>query len=121
MFLRQIKWFLQFLGNLENSYSIGTNKLIKNGARLITNVYDILENYPEFSNRNKRIIRSQNNKIKDEYKEIYSCLNDEFTNLDKIVIKSRKTLREVINVLTLMEIDKKVEFKSGLGYRKKEI
>ena len=122
MLLRQIKWYLQFLGSLENPYSIGTNKLIKNGAYLTTDIFDILEKYPKFLNKKRRNISIKKNKIKikKEYKDIYESLSNEFQVLDKIVIKSRKNLRETINILTLMEIDGLVEFKIGMGYRKKE-
>ena len=110
---------MQFHGNLENPYSIGTNKLIKNGAYLTTDVFDILEKYSEFLNRKRRKIKLEKNKIKikNEYKEIYSYLSSEFQSLDLIAIKSRRNLREVINILTLMEIDGIVEFKVGLGYK----
>ena len=110
---------LLFLGNLENPYSIGTNKLIKNGACLTTDAFDILEKYPEFLNRKRKNFEIKKNKtrIKKEYKDIYKVLNSEFQVLDKIVIKSGKNLREVINILTLMEIDGIIEFKTGLGYK----
>ena len=113
---------MQFLGSLENPYSIGTNKLIKNGAYLTTDIFDILEKYPKFLNKKRRNISIKKNKIKikKEYKDIYESLSNEFQVLDKIVIKSRKNLRETINILTLMEIDGLVEFKIGMGYRKKE-
>ena len=75
--------------------------------------------YPEFLNRKIRTINIKKNKIKvkKEYREIYSCLNDEFLSIDDIVEKSRKSVREVINILTLMEIDGLIEFELGRGYR----
>ena len=75
--------------------------------------------YPEFLNRKIRTINIKKNKIKvkKEYREIYSCLNDEFLSIDDIVEKSRKNVREVINILTLMEIDGLIEFELGRGYR----
>lgn len=86
-------------------------------------IMDILELFPEFLNRKRRNVRIKNNKInvKEEYKKIYDCLSDNFLNIDRIVFESGKDLREVINVLTLMEIDGLVEFKMGIGYRKKEV
>lgn len=36
---------MQFLGNINSPNSIGTNELIKQGAKIVTNIYDILEDY----------------------------------------------------------------------------
>ena len=113
--------YMRFLGGLGRPYSVGTNNLIKNGAHLVTNSMDILEMYPEFLNRKVRIVNLKKNKIKvkKEYREIYSCLNNEYLSIDDIVEKSRKNVREVINILSLMEIEGLVEFELGRGYRRK--
>lgn len=100
----------------------GTNNLIKKGAYLTTGVKDILENFPEFFDRKRRTVKQKANKIevKEEYKEIYSYLEDDFLSIDEIVQKSGKNIREVINILALMEIDGLIIFDFGKGYRKKE-
>lgn len=36
---------MRFLGNVTSPKSIGTNELIKQGAKLVTNINDILEDY----------------------------------------------------------------------------
>ena len=113
---------VQFHGNLGNTCSIGTNKLIKNGANLITDINDILELFPQFLNRRRKTEKKKLNisELKSEYKNIYSCLNDEFLSIDQIAIESKKDVREVINKLTLMEIEGLVQFEFGKGYRRME-
>ena len=37
------KTFLQFHGNITSKFSSGTNKLIQEGAKLVTSIEDILE------------------------------------------------------------------------------
>ncbi len=37
--------YMQFHGNISSPNSIGTNELIKQGAKLVTNVQDIFEDY----------------------------------------------------------------------------
>ena len=118
MLLSQIKKCLQFHGSLENPYSVGTNKLIKNGAYLITSGMDIIKDFSEFSNRKKRNFVDL--KIKKEYVEIYKCLSNNFTNIDEISLKSGYPIRDVISILTLMEIDGIVSFELGKGYFKKK-
>ena len=36
---------MQFLGNITSPNGIGTNELIKDGAKLVTSTFDILEDY----------------------------------------------------------------------------
>lgn len=101
---------------------MGTNKLIKKGAYLTTNYKDVIKNIPEFLNKKRKNTEKIVSKIIiDEYKDIYSCLTNEFFSIDKISMISGKNIREVINTITLMEIDGLVEFELGKGYRRKEI
>ena len=44
------KKFLQFHGNINNSSSQRTNDMIKEGAKIVTNIEDILEEYFHFNN-----------------------------------------------------------------------
>ena len=99
--------------------------MIKRGAYLTTSYKDILEKYPEFSDRKPRRIKLTNQikevkTIKQEYKEIYSCLGEGFYSVDKIAELSGRGVREVINKMTLMEIEGLVIFEIGKGYKKKE-
>ena len=113
---------MQFHGSIGKTHSVGTNNLIKNGAYLTTSYKDILEKFPEFLMRKRRNIKLNHNKItiKKEYKEIYSCLTNQFISIDKIAEMSRKSIREVMGILTLMEIDGLVIFDFGKGYKKME-
>lgn len=115
--------FLPFHGSIGKPYSVGANNLIKKGAYLTTSYKDILEKFPEFLNRKRRNIGIISNKIivKREYREIYSCLTNQFFSIDKIAQMSGKNIREVIDIITLMEIDGLVIFDFGKGYKKKEI
>lgn len=109
-----------FHGNLGNKCSVGTNNLIKKGAYLTTSSLDILKDFPEFLLRDVKKTKSKTNtiKIKKEYKEIYSYLTDDYLNIDQISNLSKKNIREIINILTLMEIDGFVTFEIGKGYKK---
>ena len=120
MLLSQEKKFLQFHGSLDNPYSFGTNKLLKNGGLIVTEGMDIIQNYPEFLHKKKR--KNINNlkkiKIKEEYKHVYNCLENKCLSIDEISQKLGKDVREVSTLLTLMEIDNLITFEIGKGYKK---
>lgn len=105
-------------GSIDSSYSVGTNNLIKNGAKLVTNAVDILESYPQFINRD--IKNDSIKKIDEEYKKIFfSIFSDNFLSLDEIIKKTGMPTREVITKITLMEMEGLVEQEIGKGFRRK--
>lgn len=105
-------------GSLDNKYSVGTNNLIKNGAKLVTDAVDILENYPQFINR--KVKNECDKKINEEYKKIFfNIFSDNFLSIDEIIKKTGMPTREVITKLTLMELEGIVEQEIGKGYRRK--
>lgn len=107
-----------FHGSLDNRYSVGTNNLIKNGAKLVTGPVDILKNYPEFENKNIEFKDRKN--LKEEFQEIYKVLLfDKYLSLDEIILKTGIATRDVITKITLMELEGIVEQKIGKGYRRK--
>lgn len=109
---------LHFHGSLDSSFSVGTNNLIKNGAKLVTKTSDILKNYPELMMRKMKNIDKKI--IKEEYKNIYEVLLfDNFLSVDEIIVKTGEATRNVITKLTLMEMENLIEQKIGNGYRKK--
>lgn len=108
---------LRFRGSLDNIYSVGTNNLIKNGAKLVTGPVDILKNYPELLN--KKIEFEKRKNVKEEFKGIYEALLfDKYLSLDEIITKTGSTTRDVITKITLMELEGIIEQKTGKGYRK---
>ena len=110
---------MHFHGSLDNIYSVGTNNLIKNGAKLVTGPVDILKNYPNFLKR--KVNFSKEKIVKDEYKEIYEALLfDKYLSLDEIISKTGIATRDLTIKITLMELEGIIEQKSGKGYRKKQ-
>jgi DNA processing protein len=105
-------------GSLDSKYSVGTNNLIKSGAKLVTEAVDILENYPQLLNKERRNNNLQ--KVKEEYKKIFFAIfSDKYLSLDEIILKTGMPTREVITKLTLMELEEIVEQEIGKGYRRK--
>jgi len=102
-------------GKLDSCVGIGVNKMIKNGAILTTNIEDILEYYPEFKNRKRRILNKKINlDMKSEYIPIYSLLIDKEKNLDELIVQTNMELRNLLKILTNMEIEGIIEKDLGI-------
>lgn len=107
-------------GRLDNSFGVGVNKLIQNGAKLVTDIEDIIELFPQFMNKkwkNNTYLQESFFDVKDEYSEIVSILRGKVLSVEEIVQKTKeKNLRETINLLMNMELEGIVEEKLGEGY-----
>lgn len=118
MAMEQGKTVFALPGSVDSSYSVGTNNLIKSGAKIATNAVDILENYPQFVNR--KVKEKEVRKIDEEYQKIFfNIFSDKFLSVDEIIRKTGMPTREVITKLTLMEIEGIIEQELGKGFRKK--
>ena len=105
-------------GGLDNTYGVGVNKFIKDGAILVTEINDILEYYPQFMNKKRKTILQK--KIKSEYLQIYKILEEKNYTIDEISRKIKnKTISEITNILTMMELEDLVIQDLGNGYKLK--
>lgn len=106
--IEQGKLVFALPGKLDSSVGIGVNNLIKNGAIFTTTIEDILIKYPQFANR-LRITPKKNTsksvKIKEEYKDIYNVLEKNDGVLDNILEETKLELRDVLKILTKMEVE----------------
>lgn len=96
-------------GNLENSKSIGTNILIKKGAKLITSAEDIAKNYHLV----KCEINEKNVEIPSEYEYIYNLITEKPIDTLTIIKKSNLRVSEVMSKLTILELEGKIKKVSG--------
>ena len=103
---------------LNNKYGVGTNKLIKNGAYLVTSVKDIIEKFDflEYKSYSKNIKKSKIIKIKPEFLDIYNLLIGPPLNINQICDKLSKPANEVNNALFMLELDGAIT-KTQFGYQ----
>lgn len=94
-------------GKLDSPVGIGVNKMIKDGAILTTGIEDILKYYPDFKSRTRKEV----NKIKlyfdmkQEYIPIINILKQKGKNIEQILLESDLSLKELLNLLTNMELE----------------
>lgn len=115
-----VKKFLHFLGSLDSTYSYGTNKLIKNGAYLVMEAEDIFEQFPEFFLRKRKNIEKNKSYGNSEFGNIYNILSDSPKSIDEIVLKTKMSVVEVMQKLTLMELEDMVIQEIGKGFKIKK-
>ncbi len=101
-------------GSIFSSQSHGTNSLIKKGAKIVTSVQDILE---EFSLKQK--IKSFSPLPKTttkEEKNIISTLSSEPVHIDRIIKISKLDTSTVISTLSILEMQGMVKDMGGGNY-----
>jgi len=104
--LEQNREVLVLPGEIIKNQSTGTNKLIQAGAKIITEVNDILEVYGLTENQ---LSRHNDNQLplnfdSKEEELIYSLIKDGYNNLDQLKIKSQLSTATLNANLTMLEI-----------------
>lgn len=96
-------------GNINSIYSVGTNKLIKDGAKIVTEVEDVLEEINEL--KAKIDIYNNNKKKNIDYSSlsetemmIVKCISEGPIHCDSIVYNTGLNISIVNSTLTILEI-----------------
>jgi DNA processing protein len=110
-------------GNINNINSSGTNKLIKEGAKLVSSVDDILEELNNFnlSKMSEHIITNKNDKnilcgLSIEEKRILQELIYEPLHIDMIKEKCNMSIQKINSLLIMMELKGVIEQVPGNIY-----
>lgn len=108
--------------NIDSSRGLGTNRLIQEGAILVTRPdqiqSDLLKsNMKKLEEKNE--IKIEKN-IPEEYLPIYNLLSDEPIHINQIVKELNTKISEVNSIITLMELDGYIMQLSGNQFKKKE-
>lgn len=106
--------FTVYHGNLESSKSVGTNELIKKGAKLVTCIDDIVKNYPFLKNRKNNVKKVNIG----NHGDIYNFIKDKPIEIDELIRVSKKNNQEILSELLMLEIDGKIKKISGNRYIK---
>jgi DNA processing protein len=124
-------------GSIDSSGSRGTNKLIKQGAKLIENVEDILEEIlPQVTIAPKVVKPDQRQKqpedhqkilnlspdlvLKETEKTVWQVLSQKPVHIDQIITSTGLTAHEVLGILLNLELQGLIEQKPGKTYMRKE-
>ena len=108
--------------SLENSKGIVPNRLIKEGAFLVTDVEDVIDKYSDLKLSRKCIekIKFEDDSISDEYKMIYDVLDKEkVLYVDELAKRLRLNISEVNYKLMMLELDDKIVSLPGGCFKRK--
>ncbi|WP_150466746.1 DNA-processing protein DprA [Francisella sp. SYW-9] len=118
--LEQNKEVFAIPGSIFSQTSEGTNELIKQGAKLVCNINDILEeiNIHSIITQKDDSYLLKNNDHKDLStieKTILDSIDTELTTLDKIITRSNLPYNQVVSTLLELELESLIESVAG-GY-----
>ena len=99
--------------NLGRKNGVGTNNLIKEGAKLVTDIDDILK-YLNVKRKQEKVERQ----IPSEYMQIYKAIDDEPTNINVICKKLKTNISQINASLMLMELEGYIKLMPGNNYKR---
>ena len=103
-------------------HGVGTNRLIQEGAKIVTNTEDIIKEFSFLSykrpSKEKETKAQLSRKIckEKEYNDIYQWITETPISLNEICKKSNQNISEISNTLLMLEIEGYIEKVIG-GYR----
>ncbi len=105
-------------GSIFSPYSIGTNALIKRGAKVVTGIQDILEELGDHTRTTTQsTLRDEMlTTLSDAEKQLYHVLTEEPIHVDKIIKASRLTTQEASALLTILEMKGLAKNVGGMHY-----
>jgi DNA processing protein len=107
-------------GNIFSEKSAGTNNLLKQGAKAVTCIKDILEEFTPRSRMELIPEIDENAKMPenmtDDEQKIYTVLNAEKKHIDNISIESNIDTVRLNGIMTVMEIKGLVKQLSGKNF-----
>lgn len=105
-------------GNINSLFSRGTNKLIKDGAKIVTNVDDIIEEIYELHEKVKKINKHKLNisELSETEMKIVKCVSEGPIHCDSIVYKTGLDISTVTSTLTILELKDVIEEMPGKMY-----
>jgi DNA processing protein len=111
-------------GNITSELSGGTNRWIKDGAKLVEDWNDVVEELPltvreKIFSKEKKKPRELPS-LSEEEKGIYELLSsDTLVSVDELVEKSNLSVSEVLSILLSLEIKDLVDQRPGKFYQRK--
>lgn len=104
--------------SLEQKEGIGTNRQIKNGAKLVTTPEEIIDELNIKIEQNKKVEEKQIAiiNVPEEYLSVYKYITDKPINIDELCKKTKLEISKVNYMLTMMELEGYIEQLPGKNF-----
>ena len=99
-------------GSLDSSKSIGTNRMIKEGAKMVTLIEDIIQNY-NFLKKTFVVDKVQMDEVEEKYKDVFELISDVPVEFEELIKKSNLKVSDLMSKLTMLELENKIKRLSG--------
>ena len=116
--LEQGKEVYALPGRFTDAFSKGCNRLILDGAGIITSIDDIIESLGLIREKSLPLIEKNYNTLANNEKIVYSCLDFTPKHLEYIIEKTGLTYSEVISIILELEMRGFIKQISGNYYAK---
>lgn len=105
-------------GSITSKQSLGTNGLIKQGAKLVQTIDDILEELPYLNLNSKEKKTTSSEKLSDIEVLVYNVIDDDPIHIDEIYSKLDLNLSEIYETLFSLQLKNMIKQISGGLYIK---
>ncbi len=100
--------------NIDSKLGIGTNKLIQKGAKLVTNINDILREINiSRCNDIEQEWKYENKKVPEKYQLVYSIIGNMPIDINTICNKTELPIQDVSEQLTMLELNEYIRVLPG--------
>ncbi len=112
-------------GNINSYKSFGAHQLIKQGAKLVTNIQDVLEDLPQnLSYKEQEPVQKKENKktlpeLTEEETKIFNFLSDDPVHADDIGIQLSFDTSKLLSILLALELKGAIKKTHGNYFKKR--
>lgn len=104
-------------GNINSIYSVGTNKLIRDGAIPLIEIEDITSVIPKLQEYSYEISKGEL-AISEEEKLILEKIEEGFDSVDALMDETELSISKINSIVTLLEMKGLIQDLTGIGLKK---
>jgi len=110
-------------GNITTTTSAGTNRLIRDGAKLVENAQDILDEFPDGLKAERSALEEERKeaelKLGESERAVYELIGCEPVHVDDIIARADLSPTEASHILLLLQLEDLIEEADGGRYSRK--
>ena len=101
--------------NIGEKNGVGTNNLIKKGAKLVTSPNEIMDEL-EINYNKEENIEIEHKEVKEEYLKVYNYIENIPININELIKKCGLNISEINRILTMLELEGNIKTLPGNEY-----